>query len=162
MRWKTMAVVGLAAALAFGRAAADERGRGSSGWTADAAPVTKDTRALGRANVPIPTPSVDLRRGFFGGTGAAQDANGPSRLGPVTERHAGRSYGEATPPSGYMEQGWRSGDRVRSASSADVRAARGQQAPDLEWARSEGGQAPPAAERPYGYQFQREQEQRGR
>ena len=31
---------------------------------------------------------------------------------------------------------WRSGDRVRSASSADVRAARQQQAPDLEWVKA--------------------------
>jgi hypothetical protein len=68
-----------------------------------------------------------------------------SQGGAPTALPAGR--GGASP--GYSvapaPEAWRSGDRVRSWTSADVRAARQQQAPDLEWAAPRSEPAAPTA-----------------
>lgn len=138
----TRLATGLAVLLVATQAAAQARGSGS-GFGAATAPVTKS------AGPPIEAPylsaedlPVTPRHGMMGAPGAAMDQLGPSRLGPHGERGLVPEYGEAPPEmGGAVDMGesygvWRSGDRVRSASSADVRAARQQQAPDLEWVKA--------------------------
>jgi hypothetical protein len=62
---------------------------------------------------------------------------------------AGSEKSAVTAPSGVeAHETWKSGDLVRSWTSADVRASRQQQAPDLEWTTvrdaAQGGQSPPS------------------
>ncbi len=121
--WKSAALA-LTLALAATKAGAQERGRGS-GESADTAPTTKDSRDTERAERPASDPLVAPRHGLLGAPGAALDSAGASRLGPPSDRIA---------MAAEIPDSWRSGDLVRSHSSADVRAARQQQAPDLEWA----------------------------
>ncbi len=98
------------------------------------------------------------QHGLFGAPGAAQDALGPSRLGPRAESPVRGSYGEAARSTGETYSAWKSGDRVRSASSADVRAARQQQAPDLEWASVGAGPPQLEPQTPYGVKAQERQQ----
>ncbi len=134
-----MVVTGVVLALAAAPARAQRRGEGSHGGWPDTEP---STRSAGPAEESAYAPTGDLplspRHGMMGAPGAAPDAYGPSRLGAHGEGLVAPSPGVARSPSGPEEVtgGWRAGDRVRSASSADVRAARQQQAPDLEWASS--------------------------
>jgi hypothetical protein len=143
--------------LTSGTAAAQGRGAGS-GRASSTPPTTKD---LGPASESATRPSRDLplepRHGFFGAPGAAGDQEGPSRLGRHGASPVAPSYGEAARQGAGAEpqEAWRAGDRVRSPSSADVRAARQQQAPDLEWASAAGGSAP---QQPYGVKFQEAQQ----
>jgi hypothetical protein len=131
--------IGLALILvvAQGRAHAS-KGSGSGERASWTAPVTKDYGVADEASERTTgdTP-IQPRHGLMGAPGAAQDAEGPSRLGPHVERAGRPSYGEEAhgQGTGQTSQTWHSGDRVRSPSSADVRAARQQQAPDLEWAK---------------------------
>lgn len=115
----------LASLLAATAAAAQQVGEGS-GKSSVTPPPTKDSGSRGEgAEMPISTPAIEPRHGLLGAPGAALDSAGPSRLGPPPDRIS---------IVAEMPDSWRSGDRVRSLSSSDVRAARRQQAPDLEWA----------------------------
>jgi hypothetical protein len=101
---RTVAVVAL---LASGVAGAQRRGSGS-----------------GESSV-TPPPGR--------GAGAAMEsAQAGARHGPMPARM--READQTTSAGGQSYETWKSGDLVRSASSADVRAARRQQAPDMEWA----------------------------
>ena len=137
------------------------RGRGS-GADSTTPPVTKssggaqESATLGGARDQPFSP----RLGLLGAPGAAQDSGGPERLGGHGERSYRPSFGEAAAPGGSGGESyepWKSGDRVRSASSADVRAARQQQAPDLEWApppdAGPGADARGEPQAPYGVRF---------
>ena len=117
-RW----LAGVAGVLLAGAAAAQARGMGS-GRSSVTQPATKgEGPAAERASMrPLP-PSFDPRPGYLGGMGAARESGGP--LGPRAD---------LAPPHLEAAQA-RPGDALRSWSSNDVRAARGQQAPDLEWA----------------------------
>lgn len=127
--------VALAVALAAAAAGAQRVGEGS-GKSAVTPPPTKSYGvAAERPEMPTSDPLLLPRHGLLGAPGAALDAAGPSRLGAPSDRVA---------TVGEMPDAWRSGDRVRSASSADVRAARQQQAPDLEWAAPPRAPAAPA------------------
>ncbi len=128
--WKALA---LAASLGADAPDAQRIGTGS-GKSSVTAPATKSAGAAAeRAEMPASDPLILPRHGLLGAPGAALDASGPSRLGAPSDRIA---------IVGEMPHSWRSGDRVRSTSSADVRAARQQQAPDLEWASRQGAPAP--------------------
>lgn len=130
--WKALA---LAASLGADAPDAQRIGTGS-GRSSVTAPATKSAGvAAERAEMPATDPLILPRHGLLGAPGAALDAAGPSRLGAPSDRIA---------IVGEMPDSWRSGDRVRSASSADVRAARQQQAPDLEWASRHGTPTPAA------------------
>jgi hypothetical protein len=126
----------IAAALAVA-APCLAQSRGSAG-TSDAAPRTKDAGPRQEsAQEPGGTLPIEPRHGLLGAPGAAPDADGPSRLGREAPTTAAPSYGEAPAPIGgalgrTMSRTWQSGDRVRSPSSADVRLARLQEAPDIE------------------------------
>jgi hypothetical protein len=143
-------------------AAAQSRGSGS-GRLSSTAPVTKDAGPPAEAAaLPARDLPLEPRHGFFGAPGAAGDQDGPSRLGRHGDRATAPSYGEAArqvAAGGEVSDAWRSGDRVRSLSSADVRAARQQQAPDLEWA-SAGGTSGAAqrSQLPYGMKYQEDQQ----
>ena len=161
-----MTTRGLAALTLAGWAAsagAQARG-GGVGWTGGPPPVTKSTGPdAERAASPLqPPPQFERGLGMLGAAGAAPDHRGGLRLGGFGRSYApsvAPSYGEAAQPSSSVAsyEAWKSGDRVRSTSAADVRAARGQQAPDLEWA---GAQAAASdATLPYGLKFQRAQEE---
>jgi hypothetical protein len=126
-----------AAALAMALAqTALAQGRGSgSGAPSDTPPPTKGSgEPPERAQLPMRESALSPPHGLLGAPGAAPDANGGSRLG----RRDLELPGEAPQ--------WTSGDRARSASSADVRAARVQAAPDLEWGAA--GPAPAATPDP--------------
>jgi hypothetical protein len=123
-------VAALVSALA-GAALAQGRGSGSGG-PSDALPVTRGSGAAPeQAQLPMRESAMSPPHGVLGAPGSAPDAYGGSRLG-------------RRDPELQIDQGprWTAGDRVRSLSSADVRAARAQAAPDLEWGPSS---APPAA-----------------
>ena len=140
----------LLATLALPAAAARTKGTGS-GRSSATPPPTKDTgHAYERALRPERPPVFDPALGMFGALGAARDALGPSRLGGRGE------FSGAPADNAESYAGWKSGDRVRSVSANDVRAARVQQAPDLEWA----GQKPQDADLPYGIRFSRDQQRR--
>lgn len=111
-------------------AAAETRGRGS-GLPSTTPPATRSQGAkLERDEArPRGQPSSPAR-GILGAPGAAPDALGPSRLGPYGAPPP--PYGAAATGSDPVHSSWISGDRARSASSADVRAARRLVAPDLE------------------------------
>jgi hypothetical protein len=125
-----------------------------------AAPTIAWSRgAEGRATAPPPTKSagderavrpardapIDPRHGLLGAPGAAPDPDPASRLGAAAPPSG--SYGEAARAgrgSGAISSTWHSGDRVRSADSADVRLARQQEAPDLEFVDgAQGGRSAP-------------------
>ena len=160
-------ITGLAAVatlmLAGGSALAQPRGSGS-GRAASTEPVTKDAGPSAEAAVlPARDLPLDPRHGMLGAPGSAQDQEGPSRLGRRANREVGpSSYGESARQGaggGEAYEPWRSGDQVRSPSSADVRAARQQQAPDLEWASSgTASGAPRRSQLPYGVTYQEAQE----
>jgi hypothetical protein len=117
-RW----LAGVAGVLLASAASAQARGMGS-GRSSATQPATKgEGAAAERASMrPLP-PSFDPRPGYLGGMGAAHERGGP--LGPRAD---------LTPPPLEAAQA-RPGEALRSWSSSDVRAARVQQAPDLEWA----------------------------
>ncbi len=120
-----------------GRALAQVRGSGS-GALSDTPPVTRGSgTAPERAQLPIRDSQIVPRHGVLGAPGGAPDAYGGSGPG----RAALRAGAEPGPE-------WTAGDRVRSNSSAEVRAARVQQAPDLEWGESAAASAGPAAPPP--------------
>lgn len=152
-----------AAALAGWAAVAAGQPRGGGvGWTGGPPPATKSAGpdAERAASTQARPPDFSLGLGFLGARGAAQDVRGALRLegyGRLRAPAVAPSYGEAAPGAAASPYAsWSAGDRVRSTSAADVRAARGQQAPDLEWA---GAQAAAGrASQPYGIQFQRAQE----
>jgi hypothetical protein len=117
---------GLAAALAVVAAArADGGSRGSNG-RATAAPATKSAgTAAERPDLPGHDGPIEPKHGLLGAPGSAPDAR----------RETFTSAGEGSPgESGVTASSkWQSGDRVRSQSSSDVRQARQQQTPDLEF-----------------------------
>jgi hypothetical protein len=138
MRRVIIACVGLIVAVG-----AQSAERGSSG-KASAAPPTKSAGPRSeRAALPPRDLPIEPRHGLLAAPGAAPDALGPSRLGPSAPRTVAPSYGESAPREprgGTISSTWHSGDRVRSPSSADVRLARQQEAPDLEFvAEAQGG-----------------------
>jgi hypothetical protein len=98
---------GIATALALVAAVRAEGGSRGSNGTASTAPATKSAGA------------------------AAETAELPGRDGPIEPRHG--ILGAPVESVATAPPTWRSGDRVRSRSSADVRQARQQQAPDLEF-----------------------------
>ncbi len=167
MRTPLATAVSAALLLLAGPAEAQVKGPGTGtyAWTS---PVTKDAgppeeKALVRAR----DEPYEPRHGLFGAPGAAPDAAGPSRLGPLSERAWSPSYGENEqgPAAGESYATWKSGARIRSWSSADVRSARQQQAPDLEWVAAgvsaPAPDVPPAAsqpQEPYGKKFQKAQQ----
>ncbi len=164
-----MRTVPLSLVLALGLAAtpalAQRRGEGS-GRSPDTAPATKSAGPPEEQALRTPTDLPVLPpHGMLGAPGAAQDALGPSRLGAHADSPTAPSYGESARlgATGEVYQGWKSGDRVRSLNSGDVRAARQEQAPDLEWANT-GGAAKPQLEpqTPYGVQVQQPKAQRSR
>ncbi|MFL5261461.1 MAG: hypothetical protein ACJ79L_03510 [Anaeromyxobacteraceae bacterium] len=133
MVWRGIgaAVVVLAAA----QVEAEAVGPGASG-RATAAPVTKSAGpALEQAQLPGRDAPAEPRHGILGAPGSAPDAYGPTRLG-YDARGTPSSMGASAPgasSAGSAASTWHSGDRVRSQTSADVRQARQQQAPDLEF-----------------------------
>ena len=131
----------LAGILAASQADAQHLGSGS-GKSSVTPPVTKSRgTASERAELPSGDLPIEPRHGMLGAPGAAQDPAGPSRLGGHAERAARPFYGEsaeAGASGGETHEAWKSGDLVRSWTSADVRASRQQQAPDLEWASARG------------------------
>lgn len=127
--------VGLFVWLAASPAAAQRLGTGTAHASPVTAPPTRNGASLEAGARPAPDLPLAPRHGMLGAPGAAQDALGPSRLGGHGERSARSSYGESAPGTGEAYSSWHSGDRVRSSSSTDVRGARQQQAPDLEWAK---------------------------
>jgi hypothetical protein len=162
-RW---AAAALACALAAGGAAADTRGSGSRWPSTTTLPTKNAGTGEERAELPARDLPIEPSHGLLGAPGAAPDQAGPSRLGPRSPEvargaEAPEVYQPATDQPAQAYGTWKSGDRVRSASSADVRSARGQQAPDLEWASTRGAAAPgpqPGARaqppQPYGVKAQ--------
>lgn len=152
-----------AALLAAWAAAAGAQARGAGlGWTGGGPPATKSSGPSGEraSSLQQRPPQFDRRHGMLGAAGAAPDQQGEQRLGGFRGHASAPSYGEAARQASgggeYAYDAWRSGDLVRSTSAADVRAARVQQAPDLEWA---GAQATAATgNETYGKQFQHAQE----
>jgi hypothetical protein len=128
---RRLVLASVAAALA-GMAAA--RGTGTGAPSVTYSPTRSSGGAAERAQLPLRDSEMLPRHGVLGAPGAAPDALGGSRLGR-RDLDPLQGGGEASPT-------WTAGDRVRSLSSADVRAARVQQAPELEWAG--GGGAPPS------------------
>jgi hypothetical protein len=155
-------------AVSLGRAAAQMnevpgKGRGTGRDSTTSPP----TRSAGTAAESAGLAAHDLpfspRRGLMGAPGAAPDEAGPARLGGHGERSWRPSFGESAQPGpggGEAYEPWKSGDRIRSWTSADVRAARVQQAPDLEWAPSGGKPSGTRGEpqEPYGVRFSLEQQ----
>lgn len=141
MRWRILA--GLAVTLLT--ASAQARGIGATGESSVTPARTSDSAVLERGVRPAHDLPLAPTHGMMGAPGAGQDSLGPSRLGQHGERPTLRSYGEAAPGTGDSYAAWHSGDRVRSPTSADVRAARQQQAPDLEWA--DASRRPPQPQR---------------
>src|SRR5690242_6183293 len=102
---------------------AEARGTGS-GKSSATPPATKGSGSgTERALLPPRPPSFEPRPGYLGGMGAAQEPGGP--LGPS---------GDLARPAVVDVTQRPAGDAIRSWSASDVRAARVQQAPDLEWA----------------------------
>ncbi|HTT72076.1 MAG TPA: hypothetical protein VMG32_12710 [Anaeromyxobacteraceae bacterium] len=132
MRTKTSLALLALLALASGRARADDLTTGSgTGRNAATPPATKsDGPAYELAHLPAKDLPLTPPHGMLGAPGGGGDAEGPTRLGAHSESPAVPSYGEEV----SEPDRWRSGDLARSPSSADVRAARQEQAPDLEWA----------------------------
>ncbi|HET9598630.1 MAG TPA: hypothetical protein VFP65_23840 [Anaeromyxobacteraceae bacterium] len=124
----------LAAALA-GTAAA--RGTGTGASSATYGPSRGAGGTAEQAQLPLRDSEMVPRHGVLGAPGAAPDALGGSRLG--------RRDLDPLQNAGEGNATWTAGDRVRSVSSADVRAARVQQAPELEWAGTGGASARAAA-----------------
>ncbi len=139
-------------------ALAQRRGTGSGRAPGTAPPTKSAGPPEEAAHRPSPDPVLLPPHGMMGAPGAALDSLGPSRLGPHGETSVAPSYGEAAQRGsggGESYQAWKSGDRVRSTSSADVRSARQQQAPDLEWASANGPAAPQLEpQTPYGEKVQ--------
>ena len=127
----------LVAALAASPAIAQRVGAGSGKSSAAPPPTKSRGIAPERAGMPGTDPLIEPRHGLPGAPGAALDSAGSSRLGAPSDRIAGATE---------MPSSWNSGDRIRSWTSDDVRAARQQEAPDLEWAASRSAPSPPAAE----------------
>lgn len=152
-----LALLALVLFAAAPPALAQRRGEGS-GRAPGTAPPTKSAGPPEEAAYrPSPDPVLLPPHGMMGAPGAALDSLGPSRLGPRGETSVAPSYGEAAQRGAGAEpyEAWQSGDRVRSTSSADVRAARQQQAPDLEWATASGPAAPQLEPRtPHGEKVQ--------
>ncbi len=158
---RTWSLAGLMLLLVAVPAAAQRRGTGLTRGSAAAPPPTQnsgDTAASVSSTGAVHELPILPQHGFFGAPGAAQDALGPSRLGPRAESPVRGSYGEAAPSTGETYSAWKSGDRVRSASSADVRGARQQQAPDLEWASAGAGPPQLEPQTPYGVKAQEQQQ----
>ncbi|HUK65562.1 MAG TPA: hypothetical protein VLV17_01955 [Anaeromyxobacteraceae bacterium] len=131
MRLALACVVSILAFPSSIYAQAESTGAGS-GRNAATPPVTKSAGPpREEAHLPARDLPLEPRHGMLGAPGSAVDGEGPSRLGSHSDRSTAPSYGEGGPAGPGW---WRSGDRARSASSADVRAARREQAPDLEWA----------------------------
>ena len=130
--------IALVAALAAAGAGA-QQGMGSGKSSVTPPPTKDDGRTAERSEAPISDPLMEPRHGLLGAPGAALDWAGPSRLGAPADRVRAQAD---------VPDSWRAGDRVRSATSADVRAARQQQAPDLEWAAPGGATAPEAKPAP--------------
>jgi hypothetical protein len=160
---KTRRVAAVFAVVWTTWAGAQARG-GGVGWTGGEPPVTKSAgpEAERAANLQQQPPQFARALGLLGAAGAASDPQGPWRLGRYGRASwpsIAPSYGEAAqlgPGGGSSYEAWKSGDLVRSTSAADVRAARGQQAPDLEWT---GAQASAnEGNETYGKQYQHEQE----
>jgi hypothetical protein len=127
MAWRGIAA-GLVVLLA---ARVEATGSGSSG-RATAAPPTKSAGpAREEALLPGHDAPAEPPHGILGAPGSAPDAYGPTRLG-YDARGTPSSMG-ASAVTGAASSTWQSGDRVRSQTSADVRQARQQQAPDLEF-----------------------------
>lgn len=129
MSWRTWVAVGALAVA--GSADAQSRGSAGSPFTS---PVTKSAGgAAERANQGERELPIEPRHGVLASPGSAPDAYGPTRLGPDAARPSAPMYGEAAKgDTGTVSSTWHSGDRIRSYTSADVRSARQQQAPDLE------------------------------
>jgi len=121
---------GFAAALVVLAAARVEAaGPGASGRATEA-PATKSAgTAAEQAHLPGHDAPAEPRHGMLGAPGSAPDAYGPTRLGYDARGTMSATGGAA----GSASSTWQSGDRVRSRTSADVRQARQQQAPDLEF-----------------------------
>ena len=134
MRAMPTTVALLAGVLVASRAAAQHMGSGS-GKSAVTAPATKSSgTAAERAELPADKPPIEPRHAILAAPGTAP------------------SYGESAEAGASGEEAhetWRSGDLVRSWTSADVRASRRQQAPDLEWttARAAAPKGPPQRSR---------------
>lgn len=128
----TTALAALALLLASGAARGDDLTTGTgTGQNAATPPATKsDGPSYERAHLPARDLPLSPKHGMLGAPGGGGDAEGPSRLGAHAESPTKPSYGEEVSEPDL----WRSGDLARSPSSADVRAARKQEAPDLEWA----------------------------
>jgi len=113
----------LAGVLAASRADAQHMGAGSGAGSGKSAVTAPATKDSGTA---------------------AERADRPARPSYGESAEAGASGVEA-------HETWKSGDLVRSWTSADVRASRQQQAPDLEWTTvrdaAPGGQSPPSHRR---------------
>ena len=155
-RW----LAGAAALLVASAAAAQTRGMGSGKSSAMPSMTKGSSSSAERAARPSRPPDFDPRPGYMGGMGAAPEAGGP--LGPRSDVSQRPSYGEGAQrgsSGGESYQTWKSGDVVRSWSANDVRAARVQQAPDLEWAGSAGSDQ---GAQTYGKKFQEEQGRRRR
>jgi hypothetical protein len=127
----------MAAAMAFA-AGASAQGSGGRGQATKAAP-TKDSGKAPDRSAPSHELPAQTQRGLLGAPEAAPDAAGALRLGVTTPLPVKPGGG-----AGESYQTWQSGDRVRSLSSADVRAARVQQAPDLEWSQAAGQRVAPS------------------
>ncbi len=123
-----------AAALTPARGLAQTRGSGTTWDSAAPSPTRNEPPATKASRPPSEGKSFDDRRGLLGAPGAGQDKLGGSRLGV-------RAEVQPIPPEGS----WVAGDRTRSLSSADVRAARAEQAPDLEWVTAQGTEGQGAA-----------------
>jgi hypothetical protein len=128
-----------------------------SGGKASAAPPTKSAGPRSElAERPPRDMPIEPRHGLLAAPGAAPDALGPSRLEPGAPRAVAPSYGESAPRESRGGT-WQSGDRVRSPNSADVRLARQQEAPDLEFVgEARGGARGQAAPVPARTQAPRE------
>ncbi len=127
------------ALVAAGAACSKMKGSGAGGFS-DTPPPTKSA-GMDAERAYLPARELDYgdyRRGVLGAPGAARDSAGGSRLGARTERAAKPAYGESAQGQGPGEvsEAWKSGDAVRSWSSADVRQSRQQEAPEVEVARA--------------------------
>lgn len=136
MRIGTLAAV-LAVALAAPAAAGAQRGEGSGRSSVSPPPAKSRGPAEVRPELPARDLPVTPRHGLLGAPGAAMDRQGASRLGP---RAPTRPALAGPGPLPTLPELAPSGDRIRSASSADVRASRRQVAPDLTFA--DEGRAP--------------------
>jgi hypothetical protein len=160
---KTRWAAALATAGWVSLAGAQSRG-GGEGLTGGNPPPTKNAgpEAERASLLQQRDPRFERGLGLLGAAGAATDRRSAWRLEGLPRPYGtsvAPSYGEAAQQAsggGQSYEKWKSGDLVRSTSAADVRSARLQQAPDLEWT---GAQASPdEGNETYGKKFQHEQE----